>query len=104
MKVCGLIIMFRYCISTIVRAASGGDKDGHSGVVLDSLDLDEDMIDTEFGDLATLYSGQRINFCDFSQFVLACGEHLHPCYRDNVIEVFGVTSNCRLPLTSSNLF
>ena len=56
-------------------------------MLLDNLEIDEDMIDTEFEDLAKLYSGQIINFCDFSQFVLACGEHLHPCYRDNVIEV-----------------
>ena len=24
---------------------------------------------------------------DHSQFLLACGEQLHPCYQDNVIEV-----------------
>ena len=60
-------------------------KDG--GVLLDNLEIDDDMVDTEFEDLAKLYSDQIINFCDFSQFVLACGEHLHPCYRDNVIEV-----------------
>ena len=77
--------MLRYCISTVVRAAGDDMKDG--GVLLDNLEIDEDMIDTEFEDLAKLYSDQIINFCDFSQFVLACGEHLHPCYRDNVIEV-----------------
>jgi len=45
------------------------------------------MIDTEFGDLTRIYQGNRINFCDFSQFLLACGEQLHPCYHENVIEV-----------------
>ena len=71
----------------MVRAAGNVVKDGDGGVLLDNLEVDEDMLDTEFEDLVKLYSGQIINFCDFSQFVLACGEHLHPCYRDNVIEV-----------------
>ena len=87
----------RYCISTIVRAASIAIEDVDGGILLDILDIEDDMLDTEFEDLANLYSGQKINFCDFSQFVLACGEHLHPCYRDNVIEVKLIT------LSSSNI-
>jgi hypothetical protein len=45
------------------------------------------MQDGEFEDLAAEYHGLRVGFCDYSQFLLACGEHLHPCYTDNVMEV-----------------
>ena len=78
------MVLFRYCVSTIVRAVKDIDE---NEVILDDIDLEEDMIETEFGDLTRLYHGNRINFCDFSQFLLACGEQLHPCYHENVVEV-----------------
>ena len=86
-----------------MRAVLGAGETDQSEVVLDTLELDEEMVDMEFGDLAALYSGQRINFCDFSQFVLACGEHLHPCYHDNVIEVLNISENTGIGIKNVTL-
>jgi len=77
---------YRYCVSTITRAAITGSS-VKDGFVLEAPVLDEELQDSEFGDLVALYDGEEVNFCDFSQFLLACGEQLHPCYQDNVIEV-----------------
>jgi len=77
---------YRYCVSTITRAAITGNS-VKDGFVLEAPVLDEELQDSEFSDLMAQYDGAEVNFCDFSQFLLACGEQLHPCYQDNVIEV-----------------
>jgi len=77
---------YRYCVSTITRAAITG-RSTEEGFVLEMPALEEELKESEFGDLMLQYDLEEVNFCDFSQFLLACGEQLHPCYQENLIEV-----------------
>ena len=70
-----------------MRASLGAKNYDGSTIIMDDIDMDENLIGSEFEDLVFNYKDERIGFCDFTQFVLACGELLHPCYHENVVEV-----------------